>query len=148
MLTATPTTSLGTSSQESQQDDKMEDYLICSSPTPAHPWPDARPLQSFHISPLMGSQLSQSDNTNEKHCVRSQEDLQEKQVWKDTLNTLYASLLSFLGITVESRVQVSTDNPNVPLAFGVIRWIGDVKNHGITAGMEMVNCMFVTAAMT
>jgi hypothetical protein len=45
----------------------------------------------------------------------------------------------FSDLMIDSRVQMSTGDPNNPLVFGVIRWIGVVKNGGRTAGVEMVN---------
>ena len=42
------------------------------------------------------------------------------------------------NLTVDSRVQIATNNPEDPLAFGIIRWIGDVSSRGVYAGVEMV----------
>ena len=94
---------------------------------------------------VQSSQLDQAGE--ERHIKCDQSDSQGEQILKDTQNASpkphVVDLLPSTDLTIESRVQISTTDPDNPLAFGVIRWIGDVKNHGRTAGVEMVNILAI-----
>lgn len=83
-------------------------------------------------------QSSVSDQTGEECRVCDQRDSQEEQGVMDTQSSLHANLASSSDLMIESRVQIPTSDPDNPLKFGVIRWIGNVKNRGLTAGVEMV----------
>ena len=94
-------------------------------------------------------QSLQLDQAGEECHKCDQKDYQgvSEKILKDTMNASpkphAVDLLPSADLAIESRVQISTGDPDNPLAFGVIRWIGNVKNYGRTAGVEMVNIIAI-----
>lgn len=133
-VTHSAVTSHGSSSQTS-----MEDYQIIDQMNP------------LAEDEMMASQSSLLDHTMKACHTCDLRDSQGEQSLKNTQDSsakLQASLLSSSDLTIESRVQMPTSNPDNPLAFGVIRWIGNMKNRGLTytAGVEMVKSNYLLIA--
>ena len=126
----------GTSSQTSQF--AIDEYQIIDRLNPL-----AEETQPVTIQTMV-VHTSQLDQAGEKW---DKKDSQREQILKDTQNASpkpqVVDLLPSADLTIESRVQISTTDPGNPLAFGVIRWIGDMKNCGRTAGVEMVNILAI-----
>lgn len=122
----------------------LEEYQIIDCVNPL-----AEEAQSFAV-PTAAVQSLQL-NTAGEECHRlisqsNQRDSQEgEQISRDTQNASpnlhEADILPSSELTIGSRVQRVTTDPDNPIAFGVIRWIGKAVNgHGCTlAGVEMVS---------
>ena len=122
----------------------LEEYQIidCVNPLAEEAQPFAIPTAAVQSSQL---------NTAGEECHRlisqsNQRDSQEgEQISRDTQNASpnlhEADILPSSELTIGSRVQRVTTDPDNPIAFGVIRWIGKAVNgHGCTlAGVEMVS---------
>ena len=127
---ALPITSLGISSHTSQQEDTTEDYQIIDPSADLEEMPGT--THTAHTSVTQSLHSHQTRKTDH-------EDSQGEQDSQNAYHSLNIGHSPSSDLRIESRVQISTGDPDNPLAFGVIRWIGEVKNHGRTAGVEMVN---------
>ena len=130
--TATPTISIiGTSSKVSQrEEDTTEGFQIIDQINSSAD--SEKVLGSTSAVPTLLTQNLPSHRTGE--MGHDSQDISQKA--SHSLNTGYPPSSD---LKVKSRVQMSTGDPDNPLVFGVIRWIGEVKNGGRTAGVEMVN---------
>ena len=112
----------------------MEDYQIIHSSADSEKMPGS--TRTAHTSV---TQSMHSHQTREM-C---HEDSQGEQDSRNASHSLIIGHPPSSDLMVESRVQISTGDPDNPLAFGMIRWIGDVKNRGHTAGVEMVKLVII-----
>ena len=121
----------------------LEEYQIIDCMNPL-----AEETQSFAI-PTVAVQSSQLNPAGEEYrrlsSQSNQRDFQEgEQISRDTQNASpqlhVADVLPSPELTMGSRVQRVTTDPDNPVVFGVIRWMGgEVNSHGHTlAGVEMV----------
>lgn len=128
---AAPIASLGTSSQASwHEEDTMDDYQIIDrivSSADSEKMPVS--TDTLHTS------LTQSSHSHQTRL----EDSHREQGSQGASRRLDIGHPSSSDLSIESRVQISTGDPDNPLVFGVIRWIGELTNGGRTAGLEMVN---------
>ena len=104
----------------------MKDYQIIHSSADSEKMPGS--TCTAHTQSLHSHQTKETCH----------EDSQGEQDSQNASHSLTIGHPPSSDLMVESRVQISTGDPDNPLVFGVIRWIGDVKNHGHTAGVEMV----------
>ena len=122
----------GTSSQTSQPDRNGQFH---------HAAEEAQSVVKQQVKDQVSHQSSQSDQKEEHHVGDQRPSHRER----DTPNV--SPKLSVLpptsSLKIGSRVQIPTSNPNDPLSFGVIRWISDVKNRGLIAGVEMVSSCII-----
>ena len=129
--TATPTISIGTSNKTSQpEEDTIEGFQIIDRIN--YSADSEKVPESTSATPTLLTQSLPSHRTREM-------DQDSQDVSRKASHSLNIGHPSSSDLTVESRVQMSTGDPDNPLVFGVIRWIGEVKNGGRTAGVEMVN---------
>lgn len=123
----------------------LEEYQIIHRMNPL-----AEETLPFAI-PTAAVQSSQLNTAGEEYhrliSQSNQRDSQEggEQISRDTQNASpnlhEADILPSSELTIGSRVQRVTTDPDNPIAFGVIRWIGKAVNgRGCTlAGVEMVS---------
>ena len=129
--TATPTISIGASSETSQpEEDTTKGFQIIDRIN--YSADSEKVPESTSATPPLLTQSLASHRTGEM-------DQDSQDVSRKASHSLNSGHPPSSDLKVESRVQMSTGDPDNPLLFGVIRWIGEVKNGGLTAGVEMVN---------